>query len=157
MASELSHLIESELKQKGFREGDQNEIEEEVNDEEAPHQALMGALRVEARVKEQQAQKKLLNLRRIICIGGGIALVLIVWLVLIAASSRKADAMSGGVNTGLPIGQPLEIFPPSPIVLTKPLRPTSPPPPLAPLEPPSIVDLSPPDNEYGNDNEHKND
>jgi hypothetical protein len=46
MASELSRLIEDELKNKGLYVED----EEEPTDEEAPHQALMGALRVEVRV-----------------------------------------------------------------------------------------------------------
>ena len=52
MASELSHLIESELKLKGYyKHGDIREDDEadEVTDEEVPHQALMGALRVEVR------------------------------------------------------------------------------------------------------------
>ena len=44
MASELSRLIEDELKHKGYYKP-----EDDKEDEEAPHQALMGALRVEVR------------------------------------------------------------------------------------------------------------
>lgn len=43
MASELSRLIEDELRHKGYYVKD----DDEKDDEEAPHQALMGALRVE--------------------------------------------------------------------------------------------------------------
>jgi len=46
MASELSHLIESELKSGGFY-GEQGYRDDEKDEVEAPHQALMGALRVE--------------------------------------------------------------------------------------------------------------
>ncbi|KXZ46978.1 hypothetical protein GPECTOR_39g472 [Gonium pectorale] len=89
MASELSRLIEDELKNKGFYEG-KGQPEPEHDDEEAPHQALMGALRVEARVKEHQHQKKLLTLKRSICVGGGLILVVVLW-VLIAVKSKSAS------------------------------------------------------------------
>lgn len=58
MASELSHLIEMELKHKGYTA--QDLVEEggvaglpaaSTQDQAAPHQALMGALRVEVSCK----------------------------------------------------------------------------------------------------------
>lgn len=45
MASELSRLIEDELRHKGYYVGGEEDVEEEPD----PNQALMGALRVEVR------------------------------------------------------------------------------------------------------------
>lgn len=47
MASELSRLIEDELRHKGYYVGGEEELEEEPD----PNQALMGALRVEVCVE----------------------------------------------------------------------------------------------------------
>ena len=56
MASELSALIDSELKRQGRGQGKGfyggSEIEEDPDEVDAPHQALMGALRVEVRAEE---------------------------------------------------------------------------------------------------------
>eukprot|EP00199_Chlamydomonas_sp_CCMP681_P008350 CAMPEP_0119110282 /NCGR_PEP_ID=MMETSP1180-20130426/28431_1 /TAXON_ID=3052 ORGANISM="Chlamydomonas cf sp, Strain CCMP681" /NCGR_SAMPLE_ID=MMETSP1180 /ASSEMBLY_ACC=CAM_ASM_000741 /LENGTH=59 /DNA_ID=CAMNT_0007096523 /DNA_START=136 /DNA_END=312 /DNA_ORIENTATION=- len=59
MASELSQLIEAELKQKGYTADDLEEggaagsaADGNPQNIAAPHKILMGALRVEARVKE---------------------------------------------------------------------------------------------------------
>ncbi|KAI8463150.1 MAG: hypothetical protein J3K34DRAFT_445072 [Monoraphidium minutum] len=84
MASELSTFIERELKNKGFSNYD--------DDPEAdnPHQSLMGALRVEARVKEAEAQKKLFTIKRAVCVGGGIALVVVMALLLVSGSRRAS-------------------------------------------------------------------
>lgn len=49
MASELSQLIEDELRHKGYYHKD------DKADEEAPHQALMGALRVEVSASHTSA------------------------------------------------------------------------------------------------------
>ncbi len=38
-------------------------------------------------MKEQNAQKHLLNLKRAVCIGGGIVIVCIVWIVLVVQSN----------------------------------------------------------------------
>ncbi len=96
MASELSRLIETELATRGFYSDDQQRQQEE-EDEEAPHaldehSTLMGALRVEARVKEQNAQRHVLGVKRAICIGGGLAIVCAVWIVLVVKSSSGAGA-----------------------------------------------------------------
>jgi hypothetical protein len=45
----------------------------------------------QARVKEQETQKKLFNIKRVVCIGGGVALVLVAWALLIASSNNKVD------------------------------------------------------------------
>lgn len=45
-------------------------------------------LPLQARVKEQETQKKLFNIKRVVCIGGGVALVLVAWALLVASSSR---------------------------------------------------------------------
>ena len=151
MASELSRLIEDELKKTGFyHEEEEDVITDEAVAEQAPlvpvkgessgagagdeeaHSTIMGALRVEvgahrgcsvregvlalacmrklgaqsrgacacmhaesppvarpwqARVKEQQAAKKLLTLKRIVCIGGGIVLVFVMWILLVLNGS----------------------------------------------------------------------
>lgn len=55
---------------------------------------------LQARVKEQQAQKKLLNIKRIVCIGGGIALVLLVWIIMLVKSNSTG---TGGFEWGLPM------------------------------------------------------
>jgi hypothetical protein len=47
----------------------------------------MRARTQQARVKEQNAQKHLLNLKRAVCIGGGIVIVCIVWIVLVVQSN----------------------------------------------------------------------
>jgi hypothetical protein len=39
-------------------------------------------------VKEQETQKKLFNIKRVVCIGGGVALVLVAWALLVASSGR---------------------------------------------------------------------
>ena len=57
----------------------------------AAHSTLMGALRVEARVKEQQAQRSLHSAKRSVCIGGGIAIVLSIFLLLVLMSSRGRE------------------------------------------------------------------
>jgi hypothetical protein len=46
---------------------------------------------LQARVKEQETQKKLFNIKRIVCIGGGVALVLVAWALLIASSRNRSD------------------------------------------------------------------
>lgn len=46
---------------------------------------------IQARVKEQETQKKLFNIKRVVCIGGGVALVLVAWALLIASSKNRAD------------------------------------------------------------------
>jgi hypothetical protein len=52
-------------------------------------------------VKEQQASKKLFNLKRIVCIGGGTLVVLIVWVTLIVnADKAKKEAAAAGFQTG---------------------------------------------------------
>lgn len=43
---------------------------------------------LQARVKEQETQKKLFNIKRVVCIGGGVALVLVAWALLVASSGR---------------------------------------------------------------------
>eukprot|EP00879_Flechtneria_rotunda_P005869 GHRR01006175.1.p1 GENE.GHRR01006175.1~~GHRR01006175.1.p1 ORF type:complete len:187 (+),score=40.60 GHRR01006175.1:365-925(+) len=85
MASELSRFIEDELRNKGYA------YDEDEAEADNPHQTLIGALRVEARVKEQETQKKLFNIKRIVCIGGGVALVLVAWALLIANSKNRTD------------------------------------------------------------------
>jgi hypothetical protein len=42
-------------------------------------------------VKEQETQKKLFNIKRVVCIGGGVALVLVAWALLIASSKNRPD------------------------------------------------------------------
>jgi hypothetical protein len=44
---------------------------------------------LQARVKEQETQKKLFNIKRVVCIGGGVALVLVAWALLVASSGRS--------------------------------------------------------------------
>jgi hypothetical protein len=44
---------------------------------------------LQARVKEQETQKKLFNIKRVVCIGGGVALVLVAWALLVASSGRN--------------------------------------------------------------------
>jgi hypothetical protein len=39
-------------------------------------------------VKEQQTQKKLFNLKRAVCIGGGILLVIVAWTLLVSSSKN---------------------------------------------------------------------
>ncbi|GLI62270.1 hypothetical protein VaNZ11_004877, partial [Volvox africanus] len=85
MASELHSLIEEELRHKNYKSTG--------NDEE---KALIGALRVEARVKEHQHQKKVLTLKRSICIGGGLLVVIVLWVVL-ALKSKSASRHATGV------------------------------------------------------------
>jgi hypothetical protein len=46
---------------------------------------------LQARVKEQETQKKLFTIKRFVCIGGGVALVLVAWALLIATSRNRAD------------------------------------------------------------------
>ena len=50
---------------------------------------------VQARVKEQESQKKLFDLKRGICIGGGILLILAVWALLITSSSKAKGERAG--------------------------------------------------------------
>lgn len=114
MASELHTLIEEELKNKNYKSSG--------NDEE---KALMGALRVEvhsrlpacwcndcvfivqvihdrtplqARVKEHQHQKKILTVKRSICVGGGLLVVIVLWAVL-ALKSKSATKSDTGKRT----------------------------------------------------------
>lgn len=42
-------------------------------------------------MKEQQNASRLLNIKRIVCIGGGIALVLVVWLMLVLAGGSSGE------------------------------------------------------------------
>jgi len=49
-------------------------------------------LPTQARVKEQETQKRLFNIKRVVCIGGGVALVLLAWTLLIASSRDRIDA-----------------------------------------------------------------
>lgn len=42
-------------------------------------------------MKEQETQKKLFNIKRVVCIGGGVALVLVAWALLIASSKNRPD------------------------------------------------------------------
>eukprot|EP00775_Hariotina_reticulata_P005141 gene5141-5381_t len=78
-------FIEKELRNKGYAYEDDNA------EADNPHQTLIGALRVEARVKEQETQKRLFNIKRVVCIGGGVALVLLAWALLIASSRDRTD------------------------------------------------------------------
>lgn len=48
-------------------------------------------LHLQARVKDQETQKKLFNIKRFVCIGGGVALVLVAWALLIASSRNRSD------------------------------------------------------------------
>lgn len=89
MASELSSFIEKELARKGYDAVDLEEAEG------GGTTALMGALRVEARVKEQESARKLFNLRRSVCVGGGALLVVLVAVVLIAGGRREGARGSG--------------------------------------------------------------
>ncbi|GIL62568.1 hypothetical protein Vafri_16761 [Volvox africanus] len=84
MASELHSLIEEELRHKNYKSTG--------NEEE---KALIGALRVEARVKEHQHQKKVLTLKRSICVGGGLLVVIVLWVVL-ALKSKSASKHATG-------------------------------------------------------------
>jgi len=43
---------------------------------------------MQARVKEQETQRKLLHLKRGVCIGGGLGLALLVWAMLIFSSKQ---------------------------------------------------------------------
>lgn len=51
-------------------------------------------------MKEQETQKKLFTIKRFVCIGGGVALVLVAWALLIASSRNRVDpgepAQAGG-------------------------------------------------------------
>lgn len=42
-------------------------------------------------MKEQETQKKLFTIKRFVCIGGGVALVLVAWALLIATSRNRVD------------------------------------------------------------------
>jgi hypothetical protein len=55
---------------------------------------------MQARVKEQETQKKLFNLKRVVCIGGGMLLVLVAWALLIATSKNKAVDPGARVRGG---------------------------------------------------------
>ncbi|GIL90350.1 hypothetical protein Vretimale_18212 [Volvox reticuliferus] len=100
MASELHTLIEEELRHKNYKGTG--------NDEE---KALIGALRVEARVKEHQHQKKVLTLKRSICIGGGLLVVIVLWVVL-ALKSKSASKHTASVTQST-VSPPLPSIPPS--------------------------------------------
>jgi hypothetical protein len=106
MASELSALIEQQMRAKGYdpdddeRGGDLEEADERAplrGSDAAHHRTLMGALRVEARVKEQSAQRNFVHCQRNICIGGGIALAVLVFIVLVFLSGKQKS--SGGEST----------------------------------------------------------
>lgn len=107
MASELSALIEQQMRAKGYDPDDDERGGDIEADEKAPlrgpdaapsaHRTLMGALRVEARVKEQSAQRNFVNCQRNLCIGGGIALAGVVFLVLVILSGKQKS--SGGEHT----------------------------------------------------------
>lgn len=56
---------------------------------------LMLLLVLQARVKEQETQKKLFTIKRFVCIGGGVALVLVAWALLIASSRNRTDPGKG--------------------------------------------------------------
>jgi hypothetical protein len=51
-------------------------------------------------VKEQEAQKKLFTIKRVVCIGGGILLVLVVMALLVSGSGRTGGGAR--VATGAP-------------------------------------------------------
>ncbi len=53
-------------------------------------------MHLQARVKEQESQKKVFNLKRAVCIGGGIVLVLAVWALLIVSSQRGSGECFAG-------------------------------------------------------------
>lgn len=102
MASELSRLIEDQLRSKGLAVDDEIEAAEES--ETAPltgtsglvtnasaHTTLMGALRVEARVKEQQQQKHVLTCQRMVCVGGGIFVTLLIFIMLVTLSRKEGN------------------------------------------------------------------
>lgn len=56
-----------------------------------PDSLLLTSAPSQARVKEQETQKKLFNIKRVVCIGGGVALVLVAWALLIASSKGRTD------------------------------------------------------------------
>ena len=74
MASELSRLIEDELQRKGYSV---NNDEEKEADEEAPHQALMGALRVEVRRDQRDLACSGLRFRCPTCATDALVILLI--------------------------------------------------------------------------------
>ncbi len=112
MASELSKLIEEQLRNNGLAVEDgwqHDEIEADQSEttplvphhlsapppaEMAAHSTLMGALRVEARVKEQSASKHFSRCQKNLCVGGGLALVLAIFVLLIVLSSRSREGAS---------------------------------------------------------------
>jgi hypothetical protein len=122
MASELSKLIEDELRNNGMEVEDGWQLDD-VDEEEAgqattsettplfgsavfvtqpaevAHQTLMGALRVEARVKEQSAQRNFSRCQKYLCVGGGLTIVLTIFLLLVIMSSRSR---AGGSSHGMP-------------------------------------------------------
>ncbi|EFJ51378.1 hypothetical protein VOLCADRAFT_116383 [Volvox carteri f. nagariensis] len=101
MASELHTLIEEELKNKHYKGSDEEK-------------ALMGALRVEARVKEHQHQKKILTLKRSICVGGGLLVVIVLWVVLALKSKSAPKNFTGGTQSVLMQPTPPQPTPPQP-------------------------------------------
>ncbi|KAJ9507595.1 hypothetical protein QJQ45_019223 [Haematococcus lacustris] len=95
MASELSRLIEDQLKKTNYTpvRADEESTAPDLPENDAlagadgdGRRVLMGALRVEARVKEQQAERAAGSFKRVVCIGGGIGLVIIVWVLLVVQS-----------------------------------------------------------------------
>lgn len=56
---------------------------------------------LQARVKEQEAQKKLFTIKRAVCIGGGIVLVLVVMALLVSGSKRGANESGEGRGSKL--------------------------------------------------------
>jgi hypothetical protein len=51
-------------------------------------------------VKEQEAQKKIFNIKRVVCIGGGIVLVAVVMGLLVSGSGRGGSGSSGRSSSG---------------------------------------------------------
>lgn len=137
--SELSKFIEDELRSRGHAVD--NEIQPEgashaYEDEErvplvmdsssgampglllgpSDHSTLMGALRVEARVKEQIQQKSLHRSARIVCIGGGCAIIfsLFLLLVLMARNGRQGSAIDRRRESTEPFEPSFDPPPPAP-------------------------------------------
>ncbi|KAJ9508154.1 hypothetical protein QJQ45_021579 [Haematococcus lacustris] len=151
MASELSRLIEDQLKKTNYTpvRADEESTAPDLPENDAlagadgdGRRVLMGALRVEARVKEQQAERAAGSFKRVVCIGGGIGLVIIVW-VLLVVQSRSGPAVALQPNpksSSLAHGPPL---PPAPDVPHPPPTP-APDPPESPGQPAGPTPPAPP-------------
>eukprot|EP01025_Chloroclados_australasicus_P011592 TRINITY_DN15067_c0_g1_i2.p5 TRINITY_DN15067_c0_g1~~TRINITY_DN15067_c0_g1_i2.p5 ORF type:complete len:142 (-),score=17.52 TRINITY_DN15067_c0_g1_i2:465-890(-) len=93
MASELSKFIEDELKQRGIYEDEKKGLIKETPSKTS------NALRFESRVREQQVSQKAKTLTRNLCIVGGILLVVVVWIVLLASSGTNDSSVDSNVNS----------------------------------------------------------